>query len=138
MALHLGLSLTLIPRFGFAGGLVSLVVSSAVGSLYFVVAFHRFLGESLPEFARRIVAPPLLASIAGALLGGLAAWVGTADPDSWTRAQALARLAPGATLFAAGAAAVLLGSRYVSLEELRGLAGLVTGRMPRAISAGAD
>jgi O-antigen/teichoic acid export membrane protein len=140
MVLHVALSLVLIHRFGFAGGLCALVVSSAIGSLYFLWSFHRFLGEPLMEFARAVILRPLLAALLGAMG---AAWAGGAfDPglDAGTRGAALLHLGAGTATMLLVVAAVLLGTRFLSLEELRDLlrrlrAGGVTPRAEGAAGA---
>ncbi|MBI5710193.1 MAG: lipopolysaccharide biosynthesis protein [Candidatus Eisenbacteria bacterium] len=132
MALHLALSLSLIPRFGFAGGLWALFLSTSVGSLYFLWLFHRYLGEPVGRFALEVLARPLLAA---AVAGALAWWVaGSGDPglESWTRSAALVRLGTAGSLFLAVVAVLMLASGFLSLAELRDLGGLVTGRRPVA------
>jgi len=138
MVLHVALSLVLIHRFGFVGGLWSLVVSSAIGSLYFLWSFHRFLGEPLAEFVRAVVARPLLAAGLGA---AAAAWVGGAfEPglDAGSRGAAVLHLGAGAATMLAVVVAVMLGTRFLSVVEIRGVMRLLRagGVTPRAAGAG--
>src|SRR5258706_13399229 len=84
IAIHLPLALVWIPRYGFVGGLAALMVSGTVGTLYFLWAFHRALGVAWTGYARRIVAPPALASAAA---GALAWWASTAGSAADWRAR---------------------------------------------------
>jgi O-antigen/teichoic acid export membrane protein len=127
MVLHGALSLVLIPRFGFAGGLVALFVSGAFGSLYFVWRLHRFLGESTVRFVIEVLAWPLAAAIVATAVTGLL-W-GMGDTDA-SRVVALAELAGAGVVFAATVAALLLLSRYLSLAEIRELASMIRGGRP--------
>lgn len=135
MVLHVAMSLILIPRFGFAGGLWALFLSTSAASLYFVWQFHRFIGDPLGRFAWTILARPALAAAAA----GAAAWwvAGASDPglEAWTRADALLRMAAGAGVLALLAAALMLVTRYVSPGEIRELAGLLRGRLGGAARA---
>jgi O-antigen/teichoic acid export membrane protein len=128
MVLHVILSLWLIHRFGFPGGLVALVVSSAIGSLYFLWSFHRFLGEPLVEFARAVMMRPLLAAVLGA--AAAAAIGGAFDPglEAGTRGAALLHLGLGAAAMLGVVATVLLGTRFLSLGEVRQLLRLLRVR----------
>src|SRR5262249_42789944 len=124
IALHLALSLTLIPRWGYAGGLVALTVSTALASLWFVRAFHRYLGEPLGSFVVRVVLPPLGAAALAGLAAFGSAGSGSATLEGWTRPQALARLALGAVAFLAVIAAGLLVSRALLPRDVRELLSL--------------
>jgi O-antigen/teichoic acid export membrane protein len=129
MVLHLGLSLLLIPRFGFAGGLWAMFLSTSVASLYFVWRFQRFIGDPLGAFGWSILARPGISALAA---GAVAWWVGGAaspDLESWSRAEALIRLLAGATALVIVASASMLVTRYVSTREIRDLAGLLQGRL---------
>jgi len=86
------------PSYGFGGGLASLVVSGTVGTFYFLWAFHRALGLAWAAYARRIVAPPALAS---AVAAALAWWtsVAVAGGDVASRGRALAGLFTGGGVF---------------------------------------
>jgi O-antigen/teichoic acid export membrane protein len=128
MALHLALSLTLIPRWGFTGGLVALSVSTASASLWFGWLFHRYLGEPVGPFLRQVVLPPLAAAI---LAGVVAWWVagsGSATLDGWTRPQALARLALGCGAFLAVVTAGCLVTRALLPADVRELVALLRAR----------
>ena len=122
MALHVVLSFVLIPRFGFPGGLGALFASGAIGSLYFVWRFHRYLGEPNGRFVIEILAWPLAAAVAAATLAGLL-W-GTGGPIT-SRAVAMANLSGASVVFALTAAAVLLIGRYLSLAEIRELVAMI-------------
>lgn len=124
MAIHLPLALAWIPRHGFGGGLAALMVSGTVGTLYFLWAFHRALGLAWAGYARRIVAPPALGSVAAA---ALAWWINAAvaGGEAASRGRALAGLLTGGGAFIAVALAVMFATRYVTIAELRlGIAGL--------------
>jgi len=127
MVLHVVLSLVLIHRYGFVGGLCALVVSSVIGSLYFLWCFHRLLTVPLGEFVRAVVARPLLAAVLGA---GAAAGVGGAFDralDTGTRGAALFHLGLGAATMLVVALTTLLGTRFLSLREVRDLRRLLRG-----------
>jgi O-antigen/teichoic acid export membrane protein len=135
MLSHLVLSLTLIPRWGFAGGLVAMVLSTSVASLVFVGLFHAHLRDSVLHYATKVVARPAFAAIAG----GAAAWavagaVSTALPD---RADAAVRLGAGALVMAAVTIALLLATRHFEPGELRGFGGLGRGSGDAAAGRGA-
>lgn len=124
IAIHLPLALAWIPRYGFRGGLAALMVSGTVGTIYFLWAFHRDLGVAWAGYARRIVAPPALASAGAA---ALAWWTSVAitGGEAASRGRALAGLLTGTGTFMAVALAVLFATRYVTIAELRlGYAGL--------------
>jgi O-antigen/teichoic acid export membrane protein len=123
--LHVALSLTWIPRFGFSGGLGALFASGAVGSIYFVWRFHRFLGESNRRFVIEVMAWPLAAAAAAAALTGLLFGTGGVDAS---RAVALAKLVGAGVVFASIAAAVLLAGRHVSPAEIRELLSMLRQR----------
>jgi O-antigen/teichoic acid export membrane protein len=127
MVLHLSLSLTLIPRWGFRGGMVASAMSTAIASLWFVRAFHRHLGEPLPPFVQQIVLPPL----AGAVLAGVAAWwaagAGSPDLEAWARPQALARLALGAGAFLVVVTAGHFATRALRPRDVRELFAVLRG-----------
>jgi O-antigen/teichoic acid export membrane protein len=128
IVLHVGLSLVLIPRFGFTGGLWALVISTSIGSLYFVWVFHRFLDEPLGAFIRDVIGPPLVAAAIGATLGAVASGaIGSGLHDA-NRTEALLRLGLGAGLMAGATLGVLLLTRFLSMAELRELLGLIRGR----------
>jgi O-antigen/teichoic acid export membrane protein len=128
MALHVILAIVLIPRFGFQGALMALVLSGALGTFYFLRAFHRFLGEPLLGFAREVLAWPLLAAAAG---GGLAWWASGAigaDASTWTRARALVAVLRGGLAFMIPTVGILFASRYLSMSEVHEIVQLMVRR----------
>ena len=132
MALHVPLSLVLIPRFGFAGGLMSLVVSGIAGSLYFLLAFHRFMAEPVGRFVLEVVARPAVVAVAAGLLGFAAARIVAGDPGPWDRGRALAAFIAGAGTLAVTTGVGLIATRALGLGELGELRRLVLGRAARA------
>jgi hypothetical protein len=131
MGLHLPLSLVLIPLLGFQGGLWSLFLSGAAGSVYFFLRFHRFLGERLVAFARSILLPPALAA---GLAGAVTYWVGDAMAGGAveiTRARAIAVLLAGGAASLVVTGGVLFVSRYVSVHEVHELMGLLVARLAK-------
>ncbi|HET7224848.1 MAG TPA: lipopolysaccharide biosynthesis protein [Candidatus Eisenbacteria bacterium] len=128
LALHLAASLTLIPRFGFQGGLLALVTSSAIGSLWFFVRVHRALDEPVGRFVVRIVLP---AAAIAALAAAIAGWAGGArDPGlgGWTRATAIGHLAIGAAAMLATTAVGYAAARILRPAEVVELARIVRSR----------
>ena len=132
MALHLALSLILIRRWGYIGGLWALTLSTSLASLWFVGAFHRYVREPIAPFLARVVMPPL----AAALLAGAAAWwaagAGSAAVEAWTRPQALLRLALGGCAFVVVAVAGLVATRALLPVDVRDLLGLLRRGTPAA------
>lgn len=126
--LHLVLSLALIPRIGFVGGLWGLVLSGWVGSLYFLWRFHRHLREPLGGFVVRVLARPLGVAVAAGVAARFVVARGGGDIAQLTRVQGLERLVAGGVVFAVVAVAGLLLTRAVSLDEVRELARLALGR----------
>jgi len=128
MALHLPLSLILIPRIGFAGGLAAMLVSGTVGTAWFLWRFHRLLGEPFGAFARDAILPPAVASLAAALAAvAVARWVSGGVPPVDRHAATLG-LAAGGLTFAVVAAGGLLVTRALRVSEIREMTGLVLGR----------
>lgn len=118
-AVHVPLSLLLIPRLGFSGGLLALVISGAVGPLWFVWRSHRALGLSLAQECRERFAPPIFAAIAGGVAGGVLSHFVSGAGEA--RAVRLAAMLAGGTVLVALSAAILVGLRYVTVAELRAL-----------------
>lgn len=125
--LHVPLSMMLIPRLGFEGGLLALAVSGVVGSLWFVVRVHRALGLPLLQEMRALVVPPLAVAVVTGALGGLVAH--SIAGDSVDRVRLAAAVAAGGVVLVGTAALLLLRVRFVSLTEIRSL----LGRSPAAI-----
>lgn len=114
---HVPLSLWLVPRLGFDGGLVALLVSGVIGSGVFIVRSHRFLREPLAPFLTRFALPPFAVSAVFAAGGGaLAAAMLVGGPAS--RLRFLGALAAGAAILAVGAGGTLIAGRYVEPREL--------------------
>lgn len=113
-----------------------MLISGTVGALIFMWSFHRAQRWPLLAFAREIVWPPAIISLAA---GGLAWWASGsagADPTDWTRARAIAALLVGGAVFVTASSILIMATKYVPLHELRGLMGLVS-RM-RSVSGPAD
>jgi O-antigen/teichoic acid export membrane protein len=126
--LHVPLSLWLIPRYGFSGGLVALVASCVVGSLWFVARFHRYFNEPLLPFLAQVVLPP---AVVAAIAGAVAGWVGGQLEHVWpgaSRAHAILVFGGGGLVLVSLALGLLLLVRYLQPAELRELAALVTRR----------
>ncbi|HEY2956118.1 MAG TPA: oligosaccharide flippase family protein [Candidatus Eisenbacteria bacterium] len=126
--LHFALSLSLIPRLGFTGGLWALFLSGAVGSIYFLVRFHLSQRIPLGRYVLEVLARPAAAAALGGLAGhSVSLWaVWSLVPEG--RAQGIARLVAGGVALIGVAAAVLMASRYVSLSEVRAIVGPAGGR----------
>ena len=132
VGLQLAIGPALVRARGFDGGLAAMLVSGALGTLWFMVVFHRAIGEPLGAFLWRVVAAPLFAAV----LGGVAAWAASGapwgDPATWPRAQALLALARGGIVFAAVAAGALFATRALTGAELLDLAARLRARPARA------
>lgn len=63
MVLQLILSITLVQVMGYRGILISLLVSGVIGSLYFLVTFHRLFKEKLGRFVKEIYLKSLSSSV---------------------------------------------------------------------------
>ena len=138
MVAHLALALFWIPRYGYRGGLLAMVVGTTLGSLYFVWVFHRFLRESIGPFLLETFVRPL---VAAGVAGLVTAWViGVAGSiDALSRGEALGRLVLGVAVFVPVATAVLLVTRQISIAEMRGLFDQIVKRSnPTASPARAD
>ncbi len=127
---QLALGPWLIRAYGFAGGLTAMAVAAAVGTLWFLVLYHRALRRSLPGFVVRVALRPL----AAAVLAGFAAWLASgargADPTHWTRGRALLALAAGGVTGVLVSALVLFATRALTAGDMREL--LATLRTRRA------
>ncbi len=119
-ALHIGLSLWLVPRFGLDGALTALLVSGAVSAAYLVAAFHAWIREPLVRWLSVLGWPTALTAAALA--------IGWRWPGSgWHalapagRGDALAQVAALAAVFlvVVGAGYVLTG--FLPLAEVRSL-----------------
>lgn len=63
MVLQLILSITLVQVMGYRGILLSLLVSGIIGSLYFLITFHKFFEEKLGRFVKEVYLKSLSSSI---------------------------------------------------------------------------
>jgi len=125
VALHVALSLALMPAFGLRGALIASGVASVATSLVFVLLVARALGWSAREVLWGPNIPPALALIAGAAAGwaldrALPAASGIA---AWGLLAIVCVAAAGVT------AAVLIASGFFRWREARAL--LDAGLMPR-------
>ncbi len=128
IVLHVGLGLWLVPRVGFDGGLIAVVASTVVSSLWFVFRYHRAIGEPVAPYLRGIVLPLAAAAAAGGLAGGLVArqWgAWSADPS---RAGALAAFVAGGVVLVAVSALIMWGTRAVTRADVDEVLALVRRR----------
>jgi peptidoglycan biosynthesis protein MviN/MurJ (putative lipid II flippase) len=76
MLLNIGLTVALAPTFGLAGILAGTIIGSSIGSIYFIVLFHRRFGfswfQTMGNWLFRLVATTVLACLG---LHFLQAWV---------------------------------------------------------------
>lgn len=76
MLLNIGLTIALAPTFGLAGILAGTIIGSSIGSIYFIVLFHRRFGfswfQTMGNWLFRLVATTVLACLG---LHFLQAWV---------------------------------------------------------------
>mgnify|MGYP001170182459 CR=1 FL=1 len=93
LSIHAVLLTALVPRFGFAGGLVAMAVSSVIGTFQYLWVFHRTLSRSGRQFVADFAGVPLLVSVAG---GGVAFGVGSWVLSSLGAGRERALLALGA------------------------------------------
>lgn len=128
--LQLILGVWLVPWFGFQGGLIAMFVAGSLGTIWFMVLFHRRFAEPLGVFLLRHAMWPAIA----ALLGGLSGWAASgameSDPAGWTRAHALSALFVGGLVHAGVVTTVLFLTRFVTITELRGMWTMVRGAAP--------
>lgn len=126
--LHVLLGVVLVPRLGFDGGLIAVLVSTATSSLWFVFRYHREMRTSAARFLQRTVVPFASAAIAGGVAGwGVAHGLG-GDAVGASRADAvLASVLGGAALVAVNAG-LLAAMRAVTREDIRELLTLVRAR----------
>lgn len=64
LIMQLTLSIILVQLFGFRGVLVSVLITSVVAALYFLLTFHRLLKQNFKFFARTTYVKPLISSLA--------------------------------------------------------------------------
>lgn len=60
IVMNIILSVILIIKLGFIGALLGTTISGALGSLYFIYSFHRYIKESLFNTLKKIYANPFL------------------------------------------------------------------------------
>ncbi|MCK4403464.1 MAG: oligosaccharide flippase family protein [candidate division Zixibacteria bacterium] len=63
LIMQLTLSITLVQIFGFRGILASVLITSVVAALYFLLTFHRLLKQDFKSFARATYVKPVVASL---------------------------------------------------------------------------
>ncbi len=72
LIMQLALSVVLVQIFGFRGILASVLITSVVAALYFLLIFHKLMKQDFKSFARTTYMKPLVASlIAFAITFGL-------------------------------------------------------------------
>ncbi|MFO7870635.1 MAG: oligosaccharide flippase family protein [Kiritimatiellia bacterium] len=109
------LSTVLIIKFGFVGALIGTTCAAVIGSVYFLFAFHSFMGRSFIKQIGSKVYPVL---ILACVTAGLACWgLGILLPDDWTvaeigRWQAFKTLALSGITFAVVFGAIVAALRY--------------------------
>jgi hypothetical protein len=109
-----------------------MVVSGVLGTIGFLIVFHRRFAEPLLAFLAQHAIVPLLAALAGGFAGWAVCGAAASDPSTWTRAQALRAVVLGGAVHALVAIAVLAVSRFLTLAEVRQVMELVRGRVPVA------
>jgi O-antigen/teichoic acid export membrane protein len=67
LGLNISLSITLIVLFGFIGALIGSSVSAVIGSLYFMIRFHKHIKRSILSFVKDIYFKPLAACVIAVL-----------------------------------------------------------------------
>lgn len=91
-ALHLGLSLWLVPRLGLEGALIAMLCSGVAGALWLLARFHAVSGEPVGRwFVETLPGPLAVSAVAGAvawLAGGAVAAHGAAGWAVLLRAAA--------------------------------------------------
>jgi O-antigen/teichoic acid export membrane protein len=114
-AVHLGLSLVLIPIYGLAGALVAFVAAAAIGCTFFMWLLATKLGWARAPILLEPLGIPLLALVAGAAIAfGLDRLLPVMrGPAGW------ASLALVAGVGTAVSAAVILGTGYIRGSEVR-------------------
>lgn len=125
IVLHVGLGIWLVPAIGFQGGLVAVVVSTVVSSLWFVVRFHRALAEPLLPFLQGIVLPLAFAAACGGVAGGLVAHRLSGSLVHATRAEALVAMLAGGVVLLGVSAALMAATRAVRREDVAEIVALV-------------
>lgn len=131
LVLHLAASLTLIPRYGFRGGLLALFLSSLVGTVWFLVRARGVLRLPLGALTWRASARPWIATAVAIALAMLVSGAGLPAASQWTRAEAAPRLLLGAAVYAATVIAGLLLTRALGLREVTDLLRLTRGPVAR-------
>lgn len=110
LALNVGFTLLLAPRFGLAGVLAGTIIGSSLASLYFLLLFHRRFLISWRETVAHWLWPLVLATLAAcAVVALLQSWIAAAGPHG--RVQALALVSTYGVCYLAAflAALTLLG-----------------------------
>jgi len=117
LAIHLGLSLWLVPAHGLRGALVAIVIGNLIGATLFMTLLARTLRWS----AVRLLLEPCGVPLVAAVVGAAASFGLDRALPAGHGALAWAGLALVAAAAAGGALAVTLLSRFVRVGELRAL-----------------
>jgi O-antigen/teichoic acid export membrane protein len=125
--LHVAMSLVLIPRYGYVGGLWSLLISGALASLHFVRRLHRLLGIPVFPFLVGVAGRPMLAAAIGSALAWWASGSGAATLEGLPRWEVLLRVALAGTLLIIAAFFTMILTRFLSFSELRELGSMIRG-----------
>jgi len=130
LALHLAASLTLIPRYGFRGGLLALFFSSLIGTAWFLIRARRVLKLPLGALTWQASARPWIATVVAVVPAMLLSGAGLPAASGWSRGEAAPRLLIGAGVYVALVIAGLLLTRALSVREVTGLLRLTRSPMP--------
>jgi O-antigen/teichoic acid export membrane protein len=125
IALHLGLSLWLVPRRGLDGALIAMLGSGVVSAGYLIWAFHRRIGEPLRRWLTTF-GWPLALSLAAAVIATRWPGTGWSEPPA-ARLDAAVRLGEVGAIFLAIVTAGYVLTGFVPYRELRSLAGGALG-----------
>jgi O-antigen/teichoic acid export membrane protein len=68
LVMQLVLSIVLVQILGFKGVLTSVLITTVTAALYFLITFHKLIGESFWQLAHKVYLRPLLASALSAII----------------------------------------------------------------------
>jgi len=125
--LNLLLGILLIQSAGLTGLLAATLVAIVLGSLYFLILWHRFLRATWRVLWQEVYARPLLASLVAAVPAYVAIHITRSYPPSGRLFQAIA-LVINVTLFIAPYSLFLWRSRYWNAHDRRLWYSLVPSR----------